>query len=267
MHDKEKVMAPILENELGVHCFLSEGLDTDSLGTFSGEIPRVMDALATARKKCTLAMDLANCDLAIASEGSFGAHPEVFFASADEELVLLVDRKNQIEILGRSLSFATNFSGKIIYTETELWDFAAQARFPSHGLILRPSQETTSEVVKGITSPEVLLKAFRFFKTQHDSLFIETDMRALYNPTRMEVIKAATHKVVQNAVSLCPKCATPGFSVTDVRLGLPCSWCRGATNSVLSHGYECQKCAHTTEKQYPHQKKTEDPQFCNYCNP
>ncbi|MGL5113264.1 MAG: DUF6671 family protein, partial [Flavobacterium sp.] len=105
------------------------------------------------------------------------------------------------------------------------------------------------------------------FKSLGDSMFIETDMRALYNPSRMTVIGTATHKLVQNATSLCPTCAMPGFVVTDVRIGLPCSCCGAATNSVVSHLYQCKYCRFTCEDIYPHQKKSEDPGFCNYCNP
>ena len=51
-HEKQKVIAPILETELGVKCFIVDNFDTDELGTFSGEIERKDDAITTARKKC-----------------------------------------------------------------------------------------------------------------------------------------------------------------------------------------------------------------------
>jgi hypothetical protein len=56
---------------LGVICFVNENFDTDLLGTFTGEIERKLDPIATARQKCLLAMKLSNCDLGVASEGSF----------------------------------------------------------------------------------------------------------------------------------------------------------------------------------------------------
>ena len=98
-HNKEAVIAPILEKHLLVTCITPENLDTDQLGTFSGEIERVMDPLAAARQKCYLAMERANTDLAVASEGSFGAHPLLYFLPADDELLLLVDKKNNLEIV------------------------------------------------------------------------------------------------------------------------------------------------------------------------
>lgn len=267
MHHKEQVMAPILEKGLGVICTTPKDLDTDSFGTFSGETARVSDALTVARQKCLAAIVATDCDLAVASEGSFGPHPSAYFATADDELVVLVDRLHNLEIIGRSVSFKTNFSGSSITTEQELLDFAAQATFPSHGLILRSSQYSTEDMVKAIVSPDVLLEQFHYLKTKYSTVFVETDMRALYNPTRMEIISMATKQLVQNVQSLCPECQTPGFTISDVKTGLPCSWCGSATSSVLSHIYSCKKCGFTKEQLYPNHKKTEDPGFCNYCNP
>ncbi|WP_229359370.1 hypothetical protein [Flectobacillus major] len=39
-HQKQKVIAPILEKELGVVCVVLPELDTDKLGTFTGEVNR-----------------------------------------------------------------------------------------------------------------------------------------------------------------------------------------------------------------------------------
>ena len=41
--------------------------------------------------------------------------------------------------------------------------------------------------------------------------FIETDMRAFKNPTRMEAIEKATENLIENIQSECPKCQSPGF--------------------------------------------------------
>ena len=77
MHEKEKVIAPIFEKELGLKCITPFNFNSDALGTFTGEIERKDDALNTARKKCFIAMELNNCDMAISSEGSFGPHPVI----------------------------------------------------------------------------------------------------------------------------------------------------------------------------------------------
>jgi hypothetical protein len=84
-HQKEKVIAPIVESELGVTCFIDNSFDTDILGTFTGEVERELDPISTVREKCLQAMKINNCDLVIASEGSFGPHPSIFFVNADDE--------------------------------------------------------------------------------------------------------------------------------------------------------------------------------------
>jgi hypothetical protein len=159
-HSKEKVIAPIVEKELGVKCFVSLDLDTDLLGTFTGEIERKDDPVTSARNKCLMAMELTNCDLAIASEGSFGPHPTLYFIPADDEILVFIDKKNGFEIIAREISTESNFNGSEIKTEKELLAFAANAHFPSHGLILRKSKEEYGDIVKGITSEAQLSKVF-----------------------------------------------------------------------------------------------------------
>ena len=133
-HQKEKVIAPLLEKALGVRCFTNTDFNSDILGTFTGEIERPDDPITTARNKCMMAMEMSKCDLAIASEGSFSVHPYLFFIYADEEILMLKDKKNDLEIIVKELSTKTNFDGRHIKTEQELVEFANAVHFPSHGL-------------------------------------------------------------------------------------------------------------------------------------
>ena len=266
-HEKEKVIAPILERELGVNCFVALNFDTDELGTFTGEIERYHDPITTARKKCLLAMELNNCDLAIASEGSFGPHPSICFVPADDEFLLFFDKKNDLEIVIRELSTETNFNGTGIKSENELQAFATKVNFPSHGLILKKANDDFSEIVKGVTKPDQLNDTFNYFISNYGTAFVETDMRAMYNPTRMQVIAKATQKLAEKINTLCPACKTPGFGITGIKQGLLCELCNFPTKSILSHIYSCQKCACTKEENYPHGKLKEDPMYCDFCNP
>lgn len=266
-HKKEIVIAPILEKCLGVKCFTDETFDTDTLGTFTGEVERELDPIATARQKCLLAMELSNCDLGVASEGSFGAHPTIFFASADDEFLIFIDKKNNLEIIAREVSMETNFNGREIENEKDLLKFADLVKFPSHGLILRKSKTDNSNIVKGITNLQKLKKAFRFLYKKFGMVYVETDMRAMYNPSRMVVIENVTKKLVTKVNSYCPQCCVPGFGVTDVKKGLECGLCGSATNSTLSYIYVCQHCKFTKEEMYPHKKTSEDPMYCDFCNP
>lgn len=267
MHKKEGVIAPILEKELEVNCFVNHSLNTDSLGTFTGEVERQLDPVSTAREKCLQAMIMNNCDLGVASEGSFGPHPSMFFVNADDEFLIFIDKKHKLEIIVRELSTETNFNGKQIKTENELLYFAKSIGFPAHGLILRKSKDDISEIYKGITNLTILKATYKHLNNNYHSVYAETDMRAMYNPTRLNVIKRAAEKLVEKIKSLCPECQTPGFGITVAKKGLKCRLCGSLTNSTLSYIYQCQHCNFKKEDMYPNKKINEDPMYCDYCNP
>ena len=266
-HGKEKIISPIFEKALGVSCFVTDCFDTDTLGTFTGEIERKDDALTTLRKKCGLAMKANNCDLVIASEGSFGSHPTVFIAKADDELMMLMDSKNNLEITAREISMDTNFNASFINCDEELLAFAKLCNFPTQGLILKPAERDFTKIIKGITTFEALWMHFKKFKIEFGGAYVETDMRANYNPTRMGVIKKTAIKLLEAVQSECPECGTPGFTITKILRGLKCEWCKNPTQSALSYQYTCVKCKYTKDEFYPHKKTSEDPSYCDFCNP
>ncbi len=266
-HHKEQVIAPLLEAALGVSCIVPQNLDTDLLGTFTGEIERKDDPIATAKKKARLAMTNTGCDLAVANEGSFGPHPISIFLNADDEIMVLIDKKYKLEICYREISLKTNFNGREILDEEELISFAHKIHFPSHALILRSAKNRNDVLFKGITDWQALRSKFRLLFDQFGSAYAETDMRAMYNPTRMAVIEQATKKLVEKINSACPACGTPGFGVTAANSGLPCSLCGQPTRSTLNHVYTCQSCSFSKAVYYPYSIQTEDPVYCDYCNP
>lgn len=266
-HHKEIIIAPIFEKELEVVCFTSAIFDTDSLGTFSGEVERKDDALTTLRNKCIGASNANKCDLVLASEGSFGAHPSIFFAHANEEIVMLKDFKNDLEIVAKEISLETNFNGKIISTQSELMTFAEQVNFPSHGIILKPGEKNYSKIHKGIVSKDHLIQYFHELKNEFHSVYAETDMRAMFNPTRMKVIEKATQKLIEKINNFCPNCNTPGFDIVSAQAGLPCENCSLPTRSTLSYLFQCKKCNFVEKQLYPRGIKFEDPTYCDNCNP
>lgn len=266
-HGKDRVLAPILEAGLGVSCRAIPELDTDILGTFTGEVERTLPPLEAAREKCRMAMDLSGHDLALASEGSFGPHPSIPFLPADEEFLLLVDRRNALEVAVRECSLRTNFSYSLVSSEDELLTFAEAASFPSHALILRGAPTTHAGIRKGIASREDLLEAFYALLKEHGSVHVETDMRAMCNPTRMEVIEAAGRRLLELCLSECPSCKRPGFGVRDVRRGLPCAGCGNPTRGIIARILRCDGCGQYREDAYPDGVREEDPGRCDQCNP
>ena len=239
-HNKESVISPLIEQSLKVNCFVPENFDSDKFGTFSGEIDRTKDALTTVKNKCLLAMKIENCDLGIASEGSFGAHPTIFFATANEEILIFIDLKNNIEIVVKEVSLNTNFASKKIENEHDLKDFLNKCQFPSHGIILKNKENNFIECKKDFENLNQVLESYNYFIDKFGICFAETDMRAINNPTRMLVIEKATEKLVEKIKSLCPECHTPGFGIKEIKTGLRCELCNMPTKSTLAYIYQCE---------------------------
>lgn len=267
MHKKEVVMAPILEKELGVRCRVISNFDTDQFGMFTGEINRVISPIETLRLKCVAALNQTKCDLVVASEGSFGQHPSFFFVPADDELVMFIDKINDIEIVGREISTQTNFGSQLIQDERELDDFLTAKGFPEHAVIMRFTKNGKEIIEKGLTSKHKVVESFHSYHTNGYTTHIETDMRALYNPTRMQVIEKATQKMVQILLSTCPKCDYPGFSIRMQVAGLPCELCSTPTQSTMYNEYVCKKCNFEHLVKFPNGKTVESAMYCDVCNP
>lgn len=266
-HAKEQVIAPVFEKELGVKCIASSEIDTDVLGTFSGEVERKDTPIETAKKKCLLGLQYYDVNLVLSSEGSFGPHPELYFVNMDEEWMYFMDRENAFDIYVREHSFKTNFHHQTIYSWEEMEILASKIDFPSHGIILKKSSKDFSEVVKDIETWHELKKWTYTFLNKQESMHVETDMRAYRNPTRMEVIEKAAHRLVEKINSKCPQCSFPGFSVTQNKKGLLCNLCKFPTNVIKSTISECMNCGHTVENMYPYGNKFADPAQCDFCNP
>lgn len=107
-HKKELVIQPLIERNFKMKCFVTSVVDTDELGTFSGEVTRMGSPLDAAREKCLLGMKFEKVNAAIASEGSFGPHPQIPFVQANEEIVMFVDQETKLEIFAREISLDTN---------------------------------------------------------------------------------------------------------------------------------------------------------------
>lgn len=265
-HSKEVVIAPLFEKELQVECLQMNDFDTDLFGTFTGEIERLKSSYETVKLKCLTALRKYNYDLGIASEGSFTSHPIAGFLPINEEFLLFIDLKNNIEVLVKEVSIDTNFSSTYVSSWNELLDFANKIGFPEHTLILRPSSESKSDIIKDIVLEEQLKTALEHLLKKYQKVFVETDMRAINNPKRMNVIESAAKKLVEKVKTVCPNCNTPGFGVENVELGLPCKWCYEPTNSIKLYIKKC-NCCNYSEKTENSMKKFEDPMYCDKCNP
>lgn len=271
MHQKEKVIAPILERELGIKVVVPPKLNTDLFGTFTREIERVGNQLEVARLKAEKAMALTGETMALASEGAFSPHPNCSFIPCNRELVIFLDQTNRLEIVGHELSVETNYSHQLVRSIQEANESSLKVGFPDHGLIVMSDQsyQTKVEIIKGITTEEQLFEAVKFIldQTPNGKAHIETDMRALYNPTRKKNIEKATYDLVNKINHLCPGCGWPGFELIERKKGLPCGHCNLPTEATRSVIYHCKGCSFNQETIFPEGFEKADPAQCFYCNP
>jgi hypothetical protein len=266
MHHKEKVIAPILEIELGVKAIVPSGFDTDRFGTFTRDIDRMGSQIEAARHKAQAALLLTGENLAIASEGIFIPHPSLPAIPFNRELVLLIDLSQQIEVVGIEDSIETNFSHKRIRDFSEAQEFADLIGFPEHALVLVESNHTILKGVLDIAQLQELVEA-AIKRSPNGTVHLETDMRALYNPTRMKNIALATWDLVKKIENLCPNCRAFGFTAIESKAGLPCGLCGLPTKLARSQVYKCQKCDFNQVVPFPNGTEFADPQYCDYCNP
>jgi hypothetical protein len=269
MHHKEKVIGPLLEKELGLSIVVPNNFNTDAFGTFTREIQRDGSQLNAARKKAKAAMDLMGLDLAVSSEGSFGPHPSIPFVLSGLELVLLIDRKHNVEIRGHHRTSKINVSSASVRSVEEALAVAKDWGFPEHGIIVRKSEHGNAGIHKDVDSFEKLESRVSEILRQPftRTVFLETDMRAHKNPLRMEGIQKATEDLIKNIRSVCPRCNSPGFVVTEVQGGLPCERCGSPTDVPMLEIFSCAKCGHKESKKITAHNTFADAEHCERCNP
>lgn len=271
MHGKERVVAPILRAKLGLIIEPARGVDTDQFGTFSREVERRGSQLDAAKAKIAAGFEQApGARVALASEGSFGPHPHIPFLALGRELVLMVDRDTGLELIGYDASPETNFAQVVARDFDEAAAFAERARFPEHGLVVmgcRGDQRAPELLLrKDVTNHEALESSVRDAFRRCGAAFVETDMRAHRNPTRMAAIERATNDLVRHFQNRCPACDYPGFDVSERISGLPCAWCGEPTRVVMTEVLNCRSCGHRSERAACNQT-TAEPGQCDGCNP
>ena len=276
MHRKEEAIAPLLQAALGVKTWVPTDFDTDQFGTFTRDVKRPADQRATARLKIDHALAQTEATLGIASEGSFAPHPALPMVPLNRELVMLRDLDTDLELIGEAASTDTNFDHATIQSLEAAWEFAQKALFPSHGLVVMPSAEATqpleqatfqSLIFKGIVDPAELEDRVSWMLATFGQAHLETDMRAMMNPTRMGAIAQATADLLRKFQQRCPQCGFPGFDQVAYHRGLPCSLCGMPTQLPLVAIAQCQACGHTHETLHPHGSSTANPAQCPFCNP
>lgn len=270
MHRKEQAIARPMRAALGLRVVVPEGLNTDAFGSFSGEVPREGTPLEAARRKALGAAEATGLDLALASEGSYGPHPEIPFIAGGEEVILFIDRTRKLEVSEKTLTIETNYRTEQVKSPEAASRFLAAVRFPSHAVIVQPTgPEQFRSVYKALRDRTAVDEAIRACVglSPVGEAILQPDMRAHLNPTRMRVIRGVAFRLARRISTPCPSCQAPGFGLVDVLRRLPCAWCGGETILVRAEIHGCVRCDFRQKRPRKDGRTTADPGQCPQCNP
>lgn len=284
MHGKGPLIAPVLHERLGLRVRVAR-VDTDTLGTFSGETPRPAGPVDTAIRKARMGMDAAGLPVGLASEGTIADPTGLGLTTVDTEIVVLVDDERGITVYGRATGYATIAVAATAAPGDPLDRVLQQAAVPPHHLVVSPAPSAAAG--PGPTGPGPMgtpsagwlagttkavgsaaeLQAAVAMAAAHSPCgraHITTDLRAHLCPSRQPVIAAAAADLATRLATTCPACGSPGWGVAPVEVGLSCAWCAGPTDEVAGHRWACVAC---DAQQVVPVDTPGDPGRCGYCNP
>ena len=164
----------------------------------------------------------------------------------------------------------TNYQMRALDSWEQLQQFAETAQFPAHALIIRPNNREDSRLLfKGIDTLAALEEAFKeSIKASKDGkVWVETDMRAQFNPSRMTTIGELADKLGQRLATPCPACNAPGWGRIKVEKGLHCEYCDQETEMIAREIYGCVSCAHSETLPRVDGMKAAPQMQCGWCNP
>lgn len=269
LHGKERAIGPALAEPLALAGWAAASIDTDRFGAFSGEVQRLLEPHAAAEAKARAALAEHGGDLAIASEGSFVPYPPAPMLTLDEEWLVIVDARQHRVFTHRHATLEAVFAGQLCTSLEALRAFVRKHPFPEHSLVLRPRERwrVGDPVEKGVNSIERLEQAARELLERCGTLWVETDLRAHHNPTRMRAIAAAAREFALELTTPCPACRGPHFRIVRALAGLPCEACGEPTELTRVRVRACEACGHELEIPRSDDRRAADPGSCGACNP
>ena len=249
--------------------FHTEEVDTDLLGTFSGEIERTSPPLETAIKKARLGIANTGIPYGLASEGSIANDPAVPLLISDIETVVFLDEEKDLVISESYRSFEIVALRREVEVGEPLDEFLQKVDFPNHKLIAKVISDKNKVVaVKGLEGVSKLREAIAGLSKISNSgkVILEPDFRAHLSPSRQANIRSAAQLLLKRISQLCPACSSPGFGKITYEKGLNCSECGTFNESaVKSEDFNCVSCAHSEAGTII--ATVLEPRFCPVCNP
>lgn len=259
-HGKEAAVASPLQ-QAGYSVQTVDGFDTDTLGTFTGETARAGSQLDAAKTKARLATELSGARFGLGSEGSFGPDPYVGMTAWAREVLVWWDAQEQRAVVAMTQGASTNYAQCTATDWNQARDFAVQAGFPAHGLVV--GKPGTQGFSKDCADWDALERQVGIGLGQ-GPLWLETDMRAHRNPTRMAMIAQCAHDLARLLQSGCPACHKPGFGEDTPLIGATCESCGSVTTAVRAKKTTCNACGHSVEVVV---QATVPASRCEHCNP
>jgi len=269
IHAKELAIAPPFRRLLGAEVVVAHGLDTDALGTFSGEVPRPDALVETCVLKAELAFRSLDVDCAIANEGSYGPIDRVPLVPSGIEIMAFIDRKRGLRIVETLGTHRTNWRlSRFKAGDPNVPVVVTAMGFPRYGVFVISSTDP-SRPVKDLSNMDELVAAVNreASRSEEGLAIVIADMRANRNPMRMRVLRALSWKLAKRLQRLCPKCQTPGFGAIGARRGLPCECCGQPTHWVDFEIDACSACGHAEARPRKDGRKTAPKLYCSSCSP
>ena len=264
-HDKTALVGPALTEVLGLEV-IEAVVDTDVLGTFSGEVARVASPLDTAVAKARMGMAAAGVTLGVASEGSIGPSAAMPLLNAARELVVLVDDERGIVLAETEVGYDLAAIAVDVGVDDDMTVHLERADFPAHALVVRPAGGF-APLFKAVRELDTLHRAIEVCCEVADSgrARVETDLRAHLCPSRRPIITRAARRLAERVATACPECSSPGFGIVRLEIGVPCAWCGRDTEMVRDRVLGCVACR--AELVEPITVGAADPGHCASCNP
>lgn len=271
MHGKESAIAPVLLKRLGLAVSTAPDLDTDALGTFTGEIPRAGAMRDAAVAKARLGMAATGLAIGIASEGSYGRHPHVPLIAGGIEIMVLVDDTRGIVVSEVLVEDTPIYDHAFAATMDELGPYFDRTGFPDQALIVKPfdTRIEAGAIYKGLRCKDDLAQAITrcAAHSSEGRALVQTDMRAHMNPTRMATLSRLATAFAERLAASCPACGMPGYGQVDVETGLPCEVCGAPSIMVRNQLFGCVACSHHEMRPRPDGMTHADRRLCPECNP
>ena len=264
-HDKLPLIGPVLRERLGL-CVQAAAVDTDALGTFTGEVPRLGTPWETAVAKARRGLAATRGRLGLASEGTIGPVTALGLGVVATELVVLVDEDRGIVVGETAVGYDLTTVSMTLSPGEDPTPLLAAARVPPHHLIVRPAEGPRRPLVKGVGVDGLSRAVERCAAASPDGRArVETDLRAHVCPSRRPLIRRAAVALGDRLARACPSCRTPGWGPTAVEIGVPCAWCSAEVDIVRSRIVGCVACPQ--QWVLPVGPRHADPSRCGRCNP